>query len=56
MRVEAGMAISADDYMLEVALMPVAAVVGMILRGEMIDGSLQLGVLLALQQGLIPIG
>jgi ADP-ribose pyrophosphatase len=39
---------------LEIVHMPVDAVVGMILRDEIIDGSLQLGVLLAIQKGLIP--
>lgn len=38
---------------LEIVLKPVSEVLGMILRGEIIDGSLQLGVLLALQKGLL---
>jgi hypothetical protein len=33
----------------------VAEVLQMILRGEFVDGSLQLGVLLALQKGLIQV-
>jgi len=37
---------------LEVAAMPFADVLAMVLRGECIDGSLQLGVLLAAQKGL----
>jgi ADP-ribose pyrophosphatase len=40
---------------LDVVLMPVAHVIEMILRGEIIDGSLQLGVLLALQKRLIQV-
>jgi len=39
---------------LDVVLMPVREALAMILRGEVIDGSLQLGVLLAVQKGLIP--
>jgi len=38
---------------LEVVLLPVAEVLQMITRGEAIDGSLQLGVLMAKQKGLI---
>lgn len=38
---------------LELVLMPCADVLAMIERGEAIDGSLQLGVLLAAQKGLI---
>jgi ADP-ribose pyrophosphatase len=38
---------------LETIHKPVAEVVGMILNGKIIDGSLQLGVLLALQKGFI---
>lgn len=38
---------------LEIIFMPVEEVLAMILSGEIIDGSLQLGVLLALQKGLI---
>lgn len=38
---------------LALVFMPVKAVLEMILNGEIIDGSLQLGVLLALQKGLI---
>jgi hypothetical protein len=37
---------------LEVVTMPFADVLAMVLRGECIDGSLQLGVLLAAQKGL----
>jgi len=38
---------------LEVVFMPAADVLGMVLRGEIIDGSPQMGVLLAVQKGLI---
>lgn len=38
---------------LEVVLKPVAEVLDLIVRGECIDGSLQLGMLLAAQKGLI---
>jgi ADP-ribose pyrophosphatase len=38
---------------LEIVKITVAEAVTMILKGEMIDGSLQLGILLALQKGLI---
>jgi len=38
---------------LELVTLPVSQVLEMILRGEVIDGSLQLGVLLALQKGLL---
>jgi ADP-ribose diphosphatase len=38
---------------LEVVLKPIAEVLDLILRGECIDGSLQLGVLLAHQKGLV---
>lgn len=38
---------------LEVVLMPAAEALQMILRGDVIDGSLQMGVLLAAQKGLI---
>jgi ADP-ribose pyrophosphatase len=41
-----------DGEILEVVFKPVAEVLSMILNGELIDGSLQLGVLLALQKGL----
>ena len=41
---------------LEIVLKPVPEVLQMILNGEIIDGSLQLGVLLALQKGLLPAG
>lgn len=41
---------------LEVILAPAAEVLGMILRGEIVDSSLQLAVLLAAQKGLIPAG
>jgi ADP-ribose pyrophosphatase len=40
---------------LETVHKPVAEVVGMILNGRFIDGSLQLGVLLALQKGFLAI-
>ena len=40
---------------LEIVLMPAADVLNMILRGEVYDGSLQLGVLLARHKGLIPL-
>jgi ADP-ribose pyrophosphatase len=40
---------------LETVHKPVAEVVGMILNGSIIDGSLQLGVLLALQKGFLVI-
>jgi len=39
---------------LEIVMKPVQEVLAMILAGELIDGSLQLGVLLALQKGLLP--
>ncbi len=39
---------------LDIVEMPPDDVIGMILRGETMDGSLQLGVLLAIQRGLIP--
>ena len=42
-----------DGEELEVALLPIAEVLQMIERGEIIDGSLQLGVLLAKQKGWI---
>ncbi len=38
---------------LETVHMPVEEVVGMVLNGDIIDGSLQLGVLLALHKGLL---
>ncbi len=38
---------------LEVVFMPIAQVLDLILSGSCIDGSLQLGVLLALQKGLV---
>jgi len=38
---------------LEVLLKPFAEVLAMVLRGECIDGSLQMGVLLAAQKGLV---
>jgi len=38
---------------LEIVLMPFADVRAMVLRGECIDGALQLGVLLAAQKGLV---
>jgi hypothetical protein len=40
---------------LETVHKPVKEVLFMILNGEFIDGSLQLGVLLALQKGLLPV-
>jgi ADP-ribose pyrophosphatase len=40
---------------LEIVLLPVADVLGMIFHGEIIDGSLQLGVLLAYYKGLLPV-
>jgi ADP-ribose pyrophosphatase len=40
---------------LETVHMPVEEVVGMILNGDIIDGSLQLGVLLALHKGLLEV-
>ena len=40
---------------LEVVLMPVPDVLGIVLRGEVIDGSLQLGVLLAYHKGLLSV-
>lgn len=39
---------------LEIILLPVEKVLKMITNGEIIDGSLQLGVLLAAQKGLLP--
>lgn len=42
-----------DGEELQVVLLPVAQVLQMILQGATIDGSLQLGVLLALQHGLL---
>jgi len=39
---------------LEIAFVPVHQVLDLILSGEIIDGSLQLGVLLALQKGFLP--
>ena len=44
-----------EGEILEIALKPVAEVLQMILQGEFVDGSLQLGVLLALQKGLIQV-
>jgi ADP-ribose pyrophosphatase len=41
---------------LEVVLMPVPEVLATIKRGEVVDGSLQLGVLLAQHKGLLPEG
>ena len=38
---------------LELVMLPVSQVLELILNGEVIDGSLQLGVLLALQKGLL---
>jgi ADP-ribose pyrophosphatase len=43
-----------DGEVLEVVILPPGHVLGMIFRGEIIDGSLQLGVLLAASKGLIP--
>jgi hypothetical protein len=42
-----------EDEELDIEIKPAADVLTMILDGELIDGSLQLGVLLALQKGLI---
>jgi len=42
-----------EGEVLEIVLKPVQEVLGMILAGEIIDGSLQLGILLALQKGLL---
>jgi len=44
-----------DGEYLEIVLMAVKDVLEMILEGAFIDGSLQLGVLLALYKGLLPI-
>jgi hypothetical protein len=41
---------------LEIVLMLMDEVLAMILGSEIIDGSLQLGVLLAIQKGLLPVG
>jgi len=41
---------------LDIVLKPVGEVLEWIIRNEIIDGSLQLGVLLAIQKGLIPLG
>jgi len=42
-----------EDEELDIELKPLSEVLAMILGNELIDGSLQLGVLLALQKGLI---
>lgn len=42
-----------EGEVLEVVCKPVEEVLAMILRGEIVDGSLQLGVLLAIQKGWI---
>ena len=42
-----------DGEELEVVLLPIAEVSQMITQGEIIDGSLQLGVLMAKQKGWI---
>lgn len=42
-----------EGEFLEIVLKPIDEVLAMILRGEIIDGSLQLGVLLALAKGLL---
>jgi len=44
-----------EGEILEVIFKPVGEVLEMILKGEIMDGSLQLGVLLAMQKGLLPI-
>jgi ADP-ribose pyrophosphatase len=44
-----------EGEILEIVPLPVNTVLDMILRGEVIDGSLQLAVLLAFQKGLIQI-
>ena len=41
---------------LEIVLKPVSEVLAWIIQGEIIDGSLQLGVLLAIQKGFITLG
>lgn len=41
---------------LDIVIKPVAEVLEWIIHNEIIDGSLQLGVLLAIQKGLIPLG
>ncbi|MBI2975721.1 MAG: NUDIX hydrolase [Chloroflexi bacterium] len=43
-----------DGEELEVVLMPAAEVLQRVLRGEIIDGSLQMGVLMAAQKGYLP--
>jgi ADP-ribose pyrophosphatase len=43
-----------DGEVLEIVFLPPTEVFGMIARGEIIDGSLQLGVLLASSKGLLP--
>jgi ADP-ribose pyrophosphatase len=45
-----------DGELLDIELKPLDAVLEMILRGELIDGSLQLGVLLALFKGYLTRG
>ena len=42
-----------DGEVLEIVHLPVETVLEMIVRGEIVDGSLQLGVLLARQKGLL---
>lgn len=42
-----------EGEFLEIVRLPVADVLQMVLRGEVIDGSLQLGVLLAYEKGLL---
>ncbi len=42
-----------EGEVLEVALMPFDEILALVLRGECIDGSLQMGVLLARQKGLV---
>jgi ADP-ribose pyrophosphatase len=44
-----------EDEELEIVFKPVPEVLSMIMNGEVVDGSLQLGVLLAIQKGLLPI-
>jgi len=44
-----------EAEVLEVIFLPAAQVLSMILNGDIIDGSLQMGVLLAVQKGLISV-
>ncbi len=43
-----------EGEFLDIAIKPVGEILDMILNGEILDGSLQLGVLLAIQKGLLP--